>query len=172
MKNTLQISRTGTPLGDMVMAFSPKGLALLEFADRLDARHTLDRLAQATRLAPEDGEDARSREVAAQLDAYFAGRLREFEVALDVHGTDFQRRVWQSLLQIPYGETWSYGKQAAFLGDGRAVRAVAGANGRNPLSIIVPCHRVIGSDGRLTGYGGGMARKAALLRLEGADFRA
>ena len=95
-----------------------------------------------------------------------------FDVALDMAGTDFQRRVWQSLLQIPYGETWSYGKQADFLGNGKAVRAVAGANGRNPVSIIVPCHRVIGSDGRLTGYGGGMARKAALLSLEGADFRA
>ncbi|MDO5091750.1 MAG: methylated-DNA--[protein]-cysteine S-methyltransferase [Cardiobacteriaceae bacterium] len=170
MKKVLQVSRTQTPLGEVVLAFTPRGLALLEFADGLEARQTLEKLARAAALTVAEGEDARSREVAAQLAAYFAGALRTFAVTLDVRGTDFQRRVWQSLMQIPYGETWSYGKQAAFLGDGKAVRAVAGANGRNPVSIIVPCHRVIGSNGRLTGYGGGVARKAALLALEGAEF--
>lgn len=172
MNGVLQVSRVDTPLGGMVMAFSPRGLALLEFADCLDARQTLPRLASASNLTVREGEDARAREVAAQLAAYFADKRRTFDVALDMAGTDFQRRVWQSLLQIPYGETWSYARQAAFLGDSQAVRAVAGANGRNPVSIIVPCHRVIGSNGRLTGYGGGIARKAALLALEGADFRA
>ena len=93
-----------------------------------------------------------------------------FEVALDLQGTVFQRRVWQSLLAIPFGRTWSYAEQAAFLGNGRAVRAVAAANGRNPVSVIVPCHRVIGSNGSLTGYGGGLERKAFLLRHEGAVF--
>lgn len=171
MDKVLQVSRLHTPLGEMVMAFGPRGLSLLEFADCLDARQSLLRLARVSGLTVREGEDSRSRDVAAQLAAYFTSRRRTFEVVLDMAGTDFQRRVWQSLLQIPYGETWSYGKQAAFLGDSRAVRAVAGANGRNPVSIVVPCHRVIGSNGRLTGYGGGMARKAALLRLEGADFR-
>jgi methylated-DNA-[protein]-cysteine S-methyltransferase len=101
-----------------------------------------------------------------QLDAYFAGELTEFDVAIDLEGTAFQRRVWAALLDIPYGGTWSYGAVAKRIGQPTASRAVGMANGRNPVAIIVPCHRVIGSTGTLTGYGGGLDRKRTLLDLE------
>jgi methylated-DNA-[protein]-cysteine S-methyltransferase len=101
-----------------------------------------------------------------QLDAYFAGERREFDLELDLVGTNFQRRVWEALLTIPYGETRSYGDIAEQIGSPGAVRAVGLANGRNPIGIIVPCHRVIGANGGLTGYGGGLERKRILLELE------
>lgn len=101
-----------------------------------------------------------------QLEAYFAGELTEFDVALDMRGTPFQLRVWSALLEIPYGETWSYGQVAKSIGQPTASRAVGMANGRNPVAIIVPCHRVIGASGTLTGYGGGLGRKQLLLDLE------
>jgi methylated-DNA-[protein]-cysteine S-methyltransferase len=101
-----------------------------------------------------------------QLDAYFAGKLRAFDVALAPKGTPFQQKVWAALLTIPYGATRSYGQQAAAVGNPAASRAVGLANGRNPISVIIPCHRVIGANGSLTGYGGGMERKQLLLDLE------
>ena len=105
-------------------------------------------------------------DVVSQLDAYFAGTLRTFDVDMRSDGTEFQRRVWTALQTIPYGETRSYGQIAEHIGSPAASRAVGMANGRNPISIIVPCHRVIGSSGGLTGYGGGIERKRALLELE------
>lgn len=105
-----------------------------------------------------------------QLRAYFAGELREFTVPLRMIGTDFQRRVWTHLQRIPFGETWSYGELATRMGRPTASRAVGAANGRNPIAIIVPCHRVIGANGQLTGFGGGLDRKDWLLRHE-ADAR-
>ncbi len=101
-----------------------------------------------------------------QLDAYFAGELVDFEIELDLRGSEFQRRVWQALLTIPYGETRSYGEIAEQIGAPGAARAVGLANGRNPIAIVVPCHRVIGASGSLTGYGGGLDRKRTLLELE------
>lgn len=105
-----------------------------------------------------------------ELDAYFAGRLKRFTAPVAAQGTPFQRRVWQALVAIPYGETRSYGALAAAIGKPSAARAVGLANGRNPISIIVPCHRVIGASGALTGYAGGMERKQRLLELERADI--
>jgi len=113
-------------------------------------------------------DDAAFEEIVAQLHAYFAGTLTDFDVALQMHGTDFQRRVWQGLREIPYGETISYGELARWVGNPKASRAVGLANGRNPVGIIVPCHRVIGADGSLTGYGGGLDRKVWLLEHEAA----
>lgn len=101
-----------------------------------------------------------------QLNAYFAGDLREFDLPTTMRGTEFQRRVWASLCEIPYGETISYGELARWVGNPKASRAVGLANGRNPLAIVVPCHRVIGADGSLTGYGGGLERKVWLLEHE------
>lgn len=101
-----------------------------------------------------------------QLEAYFAGERTEFDLQLDLHGSQFQRRVWNALLTIPYGQTRSYGEIAEQIGATGAARAVGLANGRNPVAIIVPCHRVIGSSGSLTGYGGGLDRKRTLLQLE------
>ena len=101
-----------------------------------------------------------------QLGAYFAGELTDFDIELDLRGTAFQRRVWKALLTIPYGETRSYGEIAEQIGASGAARAVGLANGHNPIAIVVPCHRVIGASGSLTGYGGGLDRKRTLLELE------
>ena len=119
------------------------------------------------------GEPARSDdplllEAAAQLRAYFDGELRNFDLSLAPRGTDWQRRVWAAVREIPYGRTASYSDIAAEVCTRRACRAVGAANGRNPLPVIVPCHRIIGAAGALTGYGGGLARKRALLDLEAA----
>jgi methylated-DNA-[protein]-cysteine S-methyltransferase len=108
---------------------------------------------------------------AEQLQEYFAGVRRQFDLPLDAGGTEFQRQVWQALLEIPFGVTWSYGELARHIGRPGASRAVGLANGANPISIVIPCHRVIGANGSLTGYGGGIERKRWLLRHElGADF--
>lgn len=125
-----------------------------------DQRH---RPAQETFGEPRGGAFA---EAVEQLDAYFAGRRREFTLPLRLTGTPFQRRVWEQLRAIPYGETRTYGELAHALGNPQASRAVGLANGKNPIGIIVPCHRVIGANGSLTGYGGGLARKRRLLDLE------
>jgi methylated-DNA-[protein]-cysteine S-methyltransferase len=143
-----------SPLGDIVISGADGAVTGLEFAD-------------SSRLEPDlRRDDEAFRAVAEQLHAYFAGELTRFDVPLETGGTPFQRRVWQALLGIPYGTTTTYGKLAANLGDPRAVRAVGLANGRNPISIIVPCHRVIGANGSLTGYGGGLPRKQWLLAHE------
>jgi methylated-DNA-[protein]-cysteine S-methyltransferase len=110
-------------------------------------------------------------DVMRQLNAYFAGELREFEIPLLMRGTEFQKRVWKALLAIPYGATMSYGELAKKIGEPKAVRAVGAANGQNPIPIIVPCHRVIGSDGSLTGFGGGLENKKKLLELESRQRR-
>lgn len=111
-------------------------------------------------------DDGAFRTAAAQLEAYFAGELTDFDLPLAPRGTPFQLRVWQALRDIPYGRTQSYGQLAARVGNPKASRAVGLANGRNPISIVVPCHRVIGAGGELTGYGGGLERKRQLLALE------
>ena len=105
-----------------------------------------------------------------QLEEYFAGSRKDFQLALNSNGTEFQQKVWAALLEIPFGETRSYGEQARLIGDHKAVRAVGLANGKNPIPIIVPCHRVIGADGSMTGFGGGIERKKWLLAHE-ARFR-
>ena len=117
-------------------------------------------------------DDAGLAHVVAQLEAYFAGELTDFDFPMQMRGTDFQRRVWAALCEIPYGETISYGELARWVGNPKASRAVGLANGRNPVAIIVPCHRVIGADGSLTGYGGGLERKVWLLEHEAAHSQA
>ncbi|RSN64809.1 methylated-DNA--[protein]-cysteine S-methyltransferase [Actinomadura sp. WAC 06369] len=129
-----------------------------------DQRH---RPAQDTFGLPADDPDEKPfAQVAEQLDAYFAGDLTEFDVPLALNGTPFQRRVWDALRHIPYGETVTYGELALDIGSPTASRAVGLANGKNPISVIVPCHRVVGSNGDLTGYGGGIERKRYLLEFE------
>jgi methylated-DNA-[protein]-cysteine S-methyltransferase len=107
-------------------------------------------------------------ETARQLHEYFAGERRRFNLPLSLHGTEFQKRVWQTLIEIPYGETWSYGQLARHIDNPTGSRAVGLANGKNPIAVIVPCHRVIGADGSLTGFGGGLPRKEWLLTHEGS----
>ena len=163
----LLLHRYPTPLGEMAALFTPRGLGLLEFTV---ATQGLEREWQAVerhaRAPAQSGADERTRALGEQLRDYFAGRLRRFDVALDLVGTPFQQSVWRALLEIAYGQTWSYAAQAAHMGRPSAVRAVAAANGQNKIAIIVPCHRVIGSHGHLTGYGGGLPRKRWLLALE------
>ena len=118
-----------------------------------------------------EGHNNHTRQAVRELEEYFAGERKTFTVPLDMRGTDFQKRAWEALTGIPYGETRSYGQQAAMLGNPHAGRAVGLANGSNPVSIIVPCHRVVGSNGKLTGYGGGLHRKQALLDLERRNHR-
>jgi methylated-DNA-[protein]-cysteine S-methyltransferase len=143
-----------SPLGPLTLRGGASGLAALEFPGRGEPR------------AEGDHDPACFADATRQLDEYFAGRRRRFELPLDLPGTPFQRAVWDRLLQIPYGTTISYAALAASIGRPDRVRAVGGAVGRTPVPIVVPCHRVVGSDGALTGYGGGLQRKAALLDLE------
>lgn len=146
---------------------SPIGSLTLTSSDgRLTGLHMTD---QAHAPTGRDGwveDPAAFRGVAAQLAAYFAGELTRFDTPLQLAGTPFQRRVWAALQRIPYGRTWSYRQLADEIGNPNACRAVGLANGRNPVAIIVPCHRVIGADGTMTGYGGGLDRKVFLLEHE------
>jgi methylated-DNA-[protein]-cysteine S-methyltransferase len=144
-----------SPVGPLTLISNGAALEHLEFEN--------PRYAYAP--AP-SGKDKILDETRRQLDKYFVGKLRVFDLPLAPQGTEFQKRVWTALLTIPYGATRTYGQQAATIGQPNASRAVGLANGRNPISIIVPCHRVIGSTGALTGYGGGMERKKFLLDLE------
>jgi O-6-methylguanine DNA methyltransferase len=156
----------------MFALFTPRGLCLLEFSTataRLDREwRDVERHAGAP---AEAGADAHTCALGKQIDGYVTGRLRRFEVPLDLVGTPFQQQARQALLAIPCGGTWIYAQQAAHLGRPRATRAVAAANGQNKISILVPCHRVIGSSGRLTGYGGGVPRKQWRLALESGGVR-
>lgn len=155
-----------TPLGAMVAIASDDALWLLEFADRRGLPGQRKTLARIAPRGARGGENALLRRVAEQLGEYFEGTRRDFDLPLALVGSPFQREAWDALLRIPYGETRSYGQQAALLARPEAVRAVARANGENRLAIVVPCHRVVGADGRLTGYGGGVARKRWLLDHE------
>ncbi len=148
-----------TPIGVLTLAADDDGLRRIDFPP--------------PRTPPADddwteGDSDVLREARRQLDEYFAGERRGFDLPLSPHGTDFQQEVWLTLARIPYGETWSYRDLAQRIGRPTATRAVGAANGRNPLPIVLPCHRVIGADGSLTGFGGGLPTKAFLLRLEGA----
>lgn len=148
-----------SPLGALLLAASDAGVSGLYFEE-----HRHFRGAQGWR----EGAHPHLERAAAQLDAYFGGSLRRFDLPLDLRGTPFQQAVWRQLLAVDYGDTTSYLSHACAIGATRAVRAVGSAIGRNPLSIIVPCHRIVASDGRLTGYAGGLARKRYLLALEAA----
>ncbi len=155
-----------TPIGPMLAGATDRGLCLLEFADSESPEAQLAAIEKTfhTRVTPGAGPHLEA--ALKQLEEYFSGRRKAFDLSLDMQGTPFQQDAWQALLTIPYGCTVSYAEQARSMGRPSAVRAVANANGANPVSIIVPCHRVIGSDGTLTGYGGGLWRKKHLLDLE------
>lgn len=155
-----------TPLGPMLAGSTSEGICLLEFTDRRMLPTQIDRLERRLGCVFMPGNTEFGDQVEQELKEYFAGTRREFTAPLVVPGSEFQRRVWEMLREIPYGETRSYADQARAIGIPAAVRAVARANGDNRIAIIIPCHRVIGSDGTLTGYGGGIWRKQYLLDLE------
>lgn len=144
------------------------GLCLLEFDHPKRTRRALSDLERLLGARIEEGDGSLLDETEHQLRAYFAGDRTSFDLPLDSPGTDFQRRVWTELLNIPHGETITYGELARRVGDAGAARAVGAANGANRLAIVIPCHRVIDSNGRLHGYGGGLDRKKWLLEHEGA----
>ncbi len=148
-----------SPVGRLTLVASSAGLAAVLWENERPGRVRLD-------IAAEDARHPVLVDTQRQLTEYFAGRRTVFDLTLDFHGTAFQQSVWRALLAIPFGETRSYGEIARQLGNPAAVRAVGAANGRNPISIIAPCHRVIGADGQLTGFAGGLGAKRTLLALE------
>jgi methylated-DNA-[protein]-cysteine S-methyltransferase len=156
-------ARADTPLGPVTLVATTDGLAGVWFDGQAHHPGPLD--------VPLDPGQAHIAQAMRELGEYFRGQRTRFDVALDPLGTDFQHSVWTALARIAHGRTTSYGAIASRLGRTRAGRAVGAAVGRNPLSVIVPCHRVLGHDGALTGYAGGLERKEALLRLEGAAGR-
>jgi AraC family transcriptional regulator of adaptative response/methylated-DNA-[protein]-cysteine methyltransferase len=164
--STVTVTRCLSPLGPMIVGASDDALCLLEFADRRMLGTQLRRLSARMNCTFVPGSNQIIARTSDELDAYFRGDIRRFTVPITDPGTTFQREVWQQLLEIPFGTTVSYGDLARALGRASAVRAVAGAVGDNRLAIVVPCHRIVGSDGRLTGYGGGLWRKQKLLEHE------
>ena len=162
----MTITYMETPLGKMRAGATDEGICLFDFEGRHMMDNIMKRLQTHTGESVEEGDHFHFRMLEKQMKEYFAGIRQEFDLPLHLVGTPFQKRVWEGLLQIPYGKTRSYKQQSIFLGDVKAIRAVAGANGENGIAIIVPCHRVIGENGNLTGYGGGLWRKKWLLDHE------
>jgi AraC family transcriptional regulator of adaptative response/methylated-DNA-[protein]-cysteine methyltransferase len=164
----VHICRIATPLGELIAGATDDGLCLAEFSERRGLERQQETLRRRLDAVLTPGSHPLLAQLDDQLRAYFSGQLQRFRLPLQLPGTDFQREVWQALQQIPYGETTSYAALARDIGRPSAVRAVARANGDNRVAILVPCHRVLGSDGSLTGYGGGLWRKQRLLEIEGS----
>jgi AraC family transcriptional regulator, regulatory protein of adaptative response / methylated-DNA-[protein]-cysteine methyltransferase len=162
----LATAAIATPIGRMVAMASDAGVCVLEFLDSRTAPSAARTFARRHGATAVSGTSPHLERLRRELDAYFRGRLRRFETPLDLRGTVFQREVWKRLVRTPYGKTLTYAQLAARTGRPSAVRAAGHANGRNPVSIVVPCHRVVGTDGTLRGYGGGLWRKRWLQALE------
>lgn len=158
---TLACMNMASPVGELTLVADTDGLMAILWPDDDPARVRIDQRVEAN-------DHPILNETARQLAEYFAGQRKAFAIPLHFHGTDFQRHVWAALLTIPFGETRSYADIARAIGRPTATRAVGAANGRNPISIIAPCHRVVGSNGALTGFAGGVETKKFLLDLEGA----
>ncbi len=169
--NLIRIHRFGTALGPMYAGATTKGICLLEFTDRRMLETEFKDLTRLLKARIIVSKNQHIELVQDQLTEYFNGSRKQFSVPLDTPGTDFQKKVWSHLMDVGYGETVSYQQMARAIGQPTAVRAVANANGHNRVSIIIPCHRVIGSDGQLTGYGGGLPRKKWLLDHEKSSQR-
>ncbi len=161
---TITISELETPIGKLWIASTEKGLLHIGLSGEEKFKATLKRLQPGAKWVEDDGQNA---EILRQLREYFAGKRKSFQLPLDLSGSEFQLKVWRALMEIPYGQTVSYAEVAAKIGRPAAIRAVGQANHCNPIPIIIPCHRVIGADGRLVGFGGGLDMKRRLLELEG-----
>ncbi len=164
--NKIVLTQIQTPFGELLAGATRQGICLLEFTDTDRVEMQLSRLQKDYRLNGSEGDSPFFALLNQQLQAYFSGHLTQFDLPLDIRGTPFQQQVWRALQTIPYGETRSYQEQADAIQNPKAVRAVANANRNNRISILIPCHRVIGKDGSMTGYGGGIWRKEFLLNLE------
>jgi len=162
----VNITHIETELGLMIAAATDKGICMFEFEDYKHLDLELRQLEESLKASLVKDDNPHFHALKEQIAQYFNWERKTFDIPLDLVGTEFQKQVWLSLLKIPYGNTTTYGKQAEAIGRPASVRAVANANGKNKISIILPCHRVIGSNGSLTGYGGGIERKKKLLELE------
>ncbi|HEY0261764.1 MAG TPA: methylated-DNA--[protein]-cysteine S-methyltransferase [Chitinophagales bacterium] len=167
--NSIYQNSIETPLGKMIVCAVENGICLLEFGDRKELQNELQQLEKTLNTTIQQGENTHIKTLKTQLHEYFAGTRKTFDIPLFFTGTEFQKSVWNELLKIPYGKTRSYKEQAIALGNLESIRAVANANGRNKIAILVPCHRVIGTNGSLTGYAGGLQRKQFLLELESGN---
>ena len=165
-KKMLDITRLETPLGPMIACANERGVCLLEFTDRKMLETQFKDLAKRLNATISPGDNNHLKSLDNQLNEYFEGTRKKFDLLLETPGSKFQQSVWRQLQSIPYATTRSYKEQAEAIGNPAAVRAVANANGMNRIAIVIPCHRVIGSDGKLTGYGGGLWRKKYLLDFE------
>lgn len=165
-KNIILINRLTTPLGPMFICTTDFGVCLLEFVDRKMLETEFKDLQVKLKANIVVGENEHIKQAKIELTEYFNGTRKTFDVKLDSPGTEFQQLVWANLLKINYGKTSTYQQQAINIKNPKAIRAVASANGHNRISILMPCHRVIGKDGKLTGYGGGLERKKWLLDHE------
>ena len=165
-RTIVYVNRIATPLGFMLAGTTKNGLCLLEFIDRRMLETQFKRIRQHMNATFIPGSNVITEMTATQINEYFNGKRRQFSVPLHIQGTDFQEEVWNQLKMIPYGKTRSYEEQARAINRPKAIRAVARANGDNRIAIIIPCHRVIGKDGNMCGYGGGIWRKKYLLELE------
>jgi AraC family transcriptional regulator, regulatory protein of adaptative response / methylated-DNA-[protein]-cysteine methyltransferase len=164
--NKLTTKIINTPVGEMFAVASEDGICMFEFIYRKLFLSGIEIISNELKANIIFGESALIEELEKQINEYFQGKLKKFDLKLNIIGTDFQKKVWNELIQIPYGETRSYKQQSLNLNNPLAIRAVASANGKNRIAIIIPCHRVIGENGNLTGYGGGIANKRFLLELE------
>src|ERR1700677_4990764 len=162
----IYISRIDTPVGKMRIGATDEGICLFDFQYRKSIDTIMKRIETLSGDKFTEGEHPHFKLLEQQIGEYFTGARKEFDLPLHLLGTPFQKSVWQGLQPIPYGETRSYKQQSIFLGNEKAIRAVAGANGENGIAIIIPCHRVIGENGSLVGYGGGLQRKKWLLDHE------
>jgi len=166
VKQVINTTTIETPLGTMLAGATEQGICLLEFTERAILNREFNDLTRLLKAEIIEGENMHFQLLRNELNKYFNGNLKKFEVPLVIAGTGFQKEVWNELLKIPYGTTRSYKEQSIAINKLDAIRAVAAANGANRIAIIIPCHRVIGEDGSLTGYGGGLWRKKWLLDLE------
>lgn len=165
----IYFSEMDSPIGAITLATSDKGICFIEFGSVKSTYSSVQRNLKKLQINGElKNEEAPLQEVKRQISEYFLAERESFDLPLDLIGTKFQKLVWEQISKIPYGVTKSYKQIALEIGAPKAVRAIGGANNRNPVPIIVPCHRVIGSNGSMVGYGGGLDKKEVLLRLEGS----
>jgi methylated-DNA-[protein]-cysteine S-methyltransferase len=157
---SLEYIKVDSPIGEIILIANPKAIVALYVGS--EEKPLFDK-------AHLNNKNALLNSAKKQLKEYFQGKRHDFDLPLNPNGTDFQQKAWKSLLKIPYGKVWSYGEQARFVKSPKASRAIGGANGANPIPIIIPCHRVVGSTGRLTGFAGGMEMKIYLLKHEGHE---
>lgn len=169
-QNTIFYKFLETPIGEMLACDFEGKICLLEFEETKNLDKELITVSKAFKANFKPEETSALNQLKTELSEYFSGKRKDFDVPVYMMGTEFQKKVWEILLKIPYGETKSYLEQSNIFGNPKAIRAVASANGKNKIAIIIPCHRVIGKNGMLTGYAGGLWRKEKLLELEKNNF--